>query len=454
MQADTRGSAKRRKISSVLVPVLTVLVSACFWAVAIVTVERNDARINREHARSLVQTISYTMQMSLKDYFEITRFWAQYIADRGTPSPEDFASLNKALDPKSKSLVAIALAPDGRASFSYPAGGANILGLDLFSDPERSSNAEWSRLARQTTLTGPFLAKHSGMVFEIGTPVYVSDGKGGSRFWGFSLCAVKEVPFFEEALLYTLLDEGFDYQLKSINSFKGTLDMVACSVETPLADAVSYTFSMQNTAWTLYVLPENGWVRQGMRLITLLVAVIFTLLASFAVNSFWHLITNERSFKRMSYVDSLTGLFNARKFYEDLDKLQKKMLPYALLYLDLNDFKPVNDNYGHKSGDQLLAIVALKMRRCVRGDTGVYRIGGDEFAIVIPNDMGMEGLDNLSLRIKSSLGQRITLENASVHIGTSIGYARCPSDGLRYTEVIQKAEAVMYADKKQQHARR
>ncbi|MCR5724630.1 MAG: sensor domain-containing diguanylate cyclase [Treponema sp.] len=453
MQADKRG-IKQKFTSSRVIATVTAVVSAVIWLVAIQVLHQTEVAREKSHAKSLLSTVTYTMQMSLQDYFSIIHFWSTYILQHGSPDVHDFYQLCESLYHDGKALVSIALAPDGVVTYNYPENGPSILGMNLFSDPVRSSDALWSKITMQTTLTGPISSNFSGMVFEIRTPVYVPAADGSRKFWGFALVAIKEVPFFESSRIPQLTDDGYDYQLKRINAQYGKLELVSCSTPRVFENAVSVMFPLENTAWTLLLEPHKGWAHKNTWILTLLVAVSFTLLISFASASFWQLFTNERSFKRMAYVDSLTGLYNTRKFYEDMSVLEKQMKPYAVLYLDLNDFKPVNDNFGHKAGDQLLSIVALKLQRCVRGDTGVYRIGGDEFTIIIPNAITMEALENLCLRIKGALLQKITLQNAVVRIGTSIGYSRCPEDGFRYSEIIQKAEAIMYADKKQQHAKR
>ncbi len=454
MQKESRARAQKKKLGSRIVAVVAAVVSVCFWAVLITGFQRMSVRREKDYAQTMLETVTHNMQASIKDYFMITRFWSSFIYRYGTPEPEEFYKLCDALVSDTKTLVSVGLAPEGIVSYNYPKGGANILGTNMFTETLRASIAEWSRLTSQTTLNGPLATGRSGMVFEICSPVSVSDGSGGKKFWGFTITAIRRDNFFEETRLYALEEDDYDYQLKRINAQRGKLEMVACSTPHELHEPVSITFPLENTAWTLLIAPKNGWTWKTMYVLFILIGVVFTLLITFTASSLWRLIVDERTFKRMSYVDSLTGLYNSRKFYEDLEALQKNMSPYALLYLDLNDFKPVNDNFGHAAGDQLLSVVALKLGRCVRGGTGVYRVGGDEFTILIPNDVGMEALESLCVRIKTSLAQPIVLDTATVHIGTSIGYARAPEDGWRYSEVIEKAEAIMYADKKQQHARR
>ena len=108
----------------------------------------------------------------------------------------------------------------------------------------------------------------------------------------------------------------------------------------------------------------------------------------------------------------------------------------------------MNDTYVHKTGDELLSIVAKKLKNVVRSGDEVFRIGGDEFTIVVFNEITVGGLSGLTQRIKTSVARETVLGNAKVRVTASIGYARYPQDGARFENVIQIAEEMMYADKK------
>lgn len=147
--------------------------------------------------------------------------------------------------------------------------------------------------------------------------------------------------------------------------------------------------------------------------------------------------------------DALTDLPNRRLFHDHLDQalaharrhLDRKV---AVMYLDLDRFKYINDTFGHDAGDLLLKEVALRLRRCVRESDTVARLGGDEFAILLP-DINDE-LDARSVAEKILLAMRepINFNSASRVVTTSIGVSICPRDGETAEMLIKRADTAMY----------
>ena len=123
------------------------------------------------------------------------------------------------------------------------------------------------------------------------------------------------------------------------------------------------------------------------------------------------------------------------------------MTPFVLFYLDLDRFKPVNDRYGHDVGDQLLKEVASRLRGCVRERDAVFRIGGDEFALIV-NGAVTEGFCKSRVeKIKAAIREPYRLKDAEVQGGTSCGCAvyPCDSDDGRAIRIL--ADHRMYEDK-------
>ena len=120
--------------------------------------------------------------------------------------------------------------------------------------------------------------------------------------------------------------------------------------------------------------------------------------------------------------------------------------PFALLYLDLDRFKPVNDALGHAAGDELLQAVAARIRRQVRESDTVARVGGDEFTVILPDIAGREEAETVAGKIIAALAApfRLGSEKQSVDIGTSIGIAVYPADGQTADALVKAADAAMY----------
>ena len=143
----------------------------------------------------------------------------------------------------------------------------------------------------------------------------------------------------------------------------------------------------------------------------------------------------------------LTGLYNERYFDALLKENELNRTPFVLFYLDLDRFKPVNDRYGHDVGDQLLKEVASRLRGCVRESDAVFRIGGDEFALIV-NGAITEGFCKSRVeKIKAAIREPYRLKDAEVQVGTSCGCAvyPCDSDDVRAIRIL--ADHRMYEDK-------
>ena len=149
----------------------------------------------------------------------------------------------------------------------------------------------------------------------------------------------------------------------------------------------------------------------------------------------------------LANTDGLTGLYNERYFDALLKENELNRTPFVLFYLDLDRFKPVNDRYGHDVGDQLLKEVASRLRGCVRESDAVFRIGGDEFALIV-NGAVTEGFCKSRVeKIKAAIREPYRLRDAEVQVGTSCGCAvyPCDSDDVRAIRIL--ADHRMYEDK-------
>ncbi len=149
--------------------------------------------------------------------------------------------------------------------------------------------------------------------------------------------------------------------------------------------------------------------------------------------------------------DGLTGLFNNRYFINILHIKENKNIPFTLFFLDLDRFKPVNDTYGHDVGDKLLRRVGERMLSCIRADDFAFRIGGDEFAIIITGGLGDIAAQNMKERIEEKIRAPYIIDNKEISIGTSCGYASWPQDGESVSDIRILADTRMYDEKTAHH---
>lgn len=154
--------------------------------------------------------------------------------------------------------------------------------------------------------------------------------------------------------------------------------------------------------------------------------------------------------ENMANTDSMTGLFNERYFSRVLSICEAKKLPFVLYYLDLDRFKPVNDTYGHLMGDRLLKEIAARLLRCIRSRDYAFRIGGDEFALIVSADMDEKQRARMAERIQTTLSAPVVLDGKELSVGVSCGCACYPEDG-NASQVRITADSRMYETKQRHH---
>jgi diguanylate cyclase (GGDEF)-like protein len=153
--------------------------------------------------------------------------------------------------------------------------------------------------------------------------------------------------------------------------------------------------------------------------------------------------------RSQAYRDHLTGLAN-RALLNDrcqlaMERTKRSQTSFAILMVDLNRFKEINDNHGHAAGDYLLTVVAQRLASAVRTIDTVARLGGDEFVIVIDSVSERSELTRIGQKLIDRLSERITLESGvDVSVGASIGFAVYPDDGSTTSELLEVADQSMY----------
>ncbi|MHB8884192.1 MAG: putative bifunctional diguanylate cyclase/phosphodiesterase [Methylovirgula sp.] len=159
----------------------------------------------------------------------------------------------------------------------------------------------------------------------------------------------------------------------------------------------------------------------------------------------------EREAHMLARHDSLTGLANRRRFREELhDTLRQLEIEggrCAVLMLDLDGFKNINDVHGHAAGDQALVAFAARISLLIRPDTFLARLSGDEFALIQTDIPSLEAPTALARRIISALTEPITIDNTSVSLGVGVGIAIAPDDGIKHAEILRRADLALYRAK-------
>ena len=152
-----------------------------------------------------------------------------------------------------------------------------------------------------------------------------------------------------------------------------------------------------------------------------------------------------------SEVDLLTNIGNRRSLGERLDTLieeaHQNASVFGLIYIDLNDFKPINDRYGHHVGDLFLQQIAQRLKKQLRSNDLLARLGGDEFGVLLPMVRTRTRVEEIVLRLEHSLKEPFSIEGNLLQGSASFGYSFYPEDGVTRESLLAAADAAMYAAK-------
>lgn len=160
---------------------------------------------------------------------------------------------------------------------------------------------------------------------------------------------------------------------------------------------------------------------------------------------------SQRETGRLAQYDSLTGLANrhrmSKRLSSTLTAYKAAKRSCALMMLDLDRFKQVNDTLGHPAGDELLKQVAQRLQRIIGGAGEIGRLGGDEFQVILPDIEDRGRLGDLAARVIQMVSQPYSIDGARAIIGTSVGIAVAPFDGIEAEELVSAADLALYAAK-------
>lgn len=179
-------------------------------------------------------------------------------------------------------------------------------------------------------------------------------------------------------------------------------------------------------------------------LATCLVAIAATFLL-------WRNIEMFNGMGRLAFTDELTQLPNRRRFQQKLnEELAAARLSgrtCAILYLDLDRFKQINDTYGHEAGDAVIADFAARVTRCIRTGDFAARLGGDEFAVILPQTAGGEEVEKIARRIFKAMRKPVHFDGKQIHASVSIGAAQVDGTGLAPRQALQRADFALFQAK-------
>ncbi|SEO34341.1 EAL domain-containing protein [Paenibacillus sp. OV219] len=213
------------------------------------------------------------------------------------------------------------------------------------------------------------------------------------------------------------------------------------------------TGKLASTGWTIEaVVPVNELIQDTAKLRnTMLICIVFIGIATFLVNYLYQRRRSSAAIRYMAYHDHLTDLANRKLFNELLDRevnvSKQQGLRFAVLFIDLDRLKLINDTFGHGAGDKLLVDIATKLKRQLPKEYTAARFGGDEFLILMPNVRDGVEVELLIHELAALIQQPIYYQDKELYCSASIGVSMYPQDGDDGPSLIKNADMAMYSVK-------
>ena len=435
----------RKKITTavILMFLFLILLSAAILALFATT----EKKWNIQQAQYVMTSEISKLQYAIDSRLLSTEILEMIVVNNhGTV--KEFDSIARQLYVDDPAIRSLQLAPDGVITYVYPLEGNEEAFGSLFDDPDRRVEAEFARDTGKMTLAGPFELYQGGLGLVARNPIYLEGPEGETVFWGFSVAILNVPEIFNKAELANLSQQGYDYQIWRIQPDNGERQIITGSTKGDMSSAIEDEISVPNGVWSFRMLPKTGWISSTYIVKGSIIALTIDLLLTLVLAGILTISQQKRKLAELVNTDFLTGLYNARYFMATMKKLYDQERPFGILYMDLNKFKAVNDRYGHDVGDKLLIEVGGRLKGSLSKDSFVFRIGGDEFSVVIAEDNSRAYYDALIEQLEKQIAEPYHFSDITLYPGISCGYSRYPEDQKDVEGLIREADRNMYAAKK------
>ena len=423
-----------------LVPLIIFLLGVCLVGLIVYKIDSHETEQQHIKAQLNATTYGERIKNEITNGIAITDTLKQVlISENGKISQFDTIAENIMSDV----IESIQLAPDGNVTDIYPSEGTEASKIDLLQDKDCSKISCYARDNHVIITQGPFDLKRGGCGIAVRNPVYLKDENNQEYFWGFTIVILRVPDIFSDAIS-ALSDFGYEYRLSKTDAPWSDTYKVVYQSDDQLTHTVSYGFTIGEENWTLEVAPESGW--RNLRLLVIVGGMFTTVVLLFSGLTRVWLVSkeNKNKFQILAHTDSLTDIYNRYGF----DELTERMITknpkthFVAALLDIDDFKFINDIYGHVYGDRALKSLTDSMKAFFPKNTLLGRNGGDEFCILLPNHTYKEAGELLLQFTK--LPKTFSCKGKEYPFFISLGYAEYPTFASSRSQLMRCADAALY----------
>lgn len=423
-----------------IVPLIVFLLGICLVGLIVYKIDSHETEQQHIKAQLNATTYGERIKNEITNGIAITDTLKQVlISENGKISQFDTIAENIMSDV----IESIQLAPDGNVTDIYPSEGTEASKIDLLQDKDCSKISCYARDNHVIITQGPFDLKQDGCGIAVRNPVYLKDENNQEYFWGFTIVILRVPDIFSDASS-ALSDFGYEYRLSKTDAPWSDTYKVVYQSDDQLTHTVSYGFTIGGENWTLEVAPESGW--RDLRLLVIVGGMFTTVVLLFSGLTRVWLVSkeNKNKFQILAHTDSLTDIYNRYGF----DELAERMITknpkthFVAALLDIDDFKFINDIYGHVYGDRALKSLTDSMKAFFPKNTLLGRNGGDEFCILLPDHTYKEAGELLLQFTK--LPKTFSCKGKEYPFFISLGYAEYPTFASSRSQLMRCADAALY----------
>ena len=423
-----------------IVPLIVFLLGICLVGLIVYKIDSHETEQQHIKAQLNATTYGERIKNEITNGIAITDTLKQVlISENGKISQFDTIAENIMSDV----IESIQLAPDGNVTDIYPSEGTEASKIDLLQDKDCSKISCYARDNHVIITQGPFDLKQDGCGIAVRNPVYLKDENNQEYFWGFTIVILRVPDIFSDASS-ALSDFGYEYRLSKTDAPWSDTYKVVYQSDDQLTHTVSYGFTIGEENWTLEVAPESGW--RDLRLLVIVGGMFTTVVLLFSGLTRVWLVSkeNKNKFQILAHTDSLTDIYNRYGF----DELAERMITknpkthFVAALLDIDDFKFINDIYGHVYGDRALKSLTDSMKAFFPKNALLGRNGGDEFCILLPDHTYKEAGELLLQFTK--LPKTFSCKGKEYPFFISLGYAEYPTFASSRSQLMRCADAALY----------
>ena len=423
-----------------IVPLIVFLLGICLVGLIVYKIDSHETEQQHIKAQLNATTYGERIKNEITNGIAITDTLKQVlISENGKISQFDTIAENIMSDV----IESIQLAPDGNVTDIYPSEGTETSKIDLLQDKDCSKISCYARDNHMIITQGPFDLKRGGCGIAVRNPVYLKDENNQEYFWGFTIVILRVPDIFSDAIS-ALSDFGYEYRLSKTDAPWSDTYKVVYQSDDQLTHTVSYGFTIGEENWKLEVAPESGW--RDLRLLIIVGGMFTTVVLLFSGLTRVWLVSkeNKNKFQILAHTDSLTDIYNRYGF----DELAERMITknpkthFVAALLDIDDFKFINDIYGHVYGDRALKSLTDSMKAFFPKNTLLGRNGGDEFCILLPDHTYKEAGELLLQFTK--LPKTFSCKGKEYPFFISLGYAEYPTFASSRSQLMRCADAALY----------